>query len=353
MIRLPWLSFRERNFGLGRLLFGGAFTAGIFLGSLPASEPVRVEIGPGSLHGSMELPSLPAPYPAVLFIAGSGPTDRDGNSIGATGKNDALKMLALELSGYGIASVRYDKRGVGASKSVVNGNPGQAEADLRFPQLVDDAVAWIEWMRRDRRFSTITLLGHSEGAVIAMLAAIKGRADGVISLAGPGRPFAEIVREQLRERLAGQPLLLADAERINEGLQNGTLVLPVPTELNALFRPTVQPYLISLYKIDPASEAKALEAARIPLLIIQGTTDIQITLADADRLKAANPSARLVKIGGMNHILKEVGPLTKDQFASYGNPSLPLAQGLSSACVDFIKSLQPSPPPASPGKPSS
>ena len=91
---------------------------------------------PGGIHGTQLRPSNDAPVPVVLLIAGSGPTDRNGNVAGLPGPNDSLKMLAEGLAANGIASVRYDKRGIAASSSA-----GPKEADLRFDTYVADAAA--------------------------------------------------------------------------------------------------------------------------------------------------------------------------------------------------------------------
>lgn len=146
----------------------------------PAGEqPVTLETAGGAIHGSLLLLSDGGKAPAVLIVAGSGPTDRDGNSAMLPGRNDSLKLLAEALARAGFASVRYDKRGIGASKAAA-----KDESQLRFDTYVDDAAAWIAQMKADPRFASVAVIGHSEGALIGMLAAERAGASAYVSLAG-------------------------------------------------------------------------------------------------------------------------------------------------------------------------
>jgi pimeloyl-ACP methyl ester carboxylesterase len=303
----------------------------LLAGAVPAAEPVVLDTGTGILHGTLETPAAKPPYPVVLIIAGSGPTDRDGNSPLLAGKNDSLKMLAEGLAARGIASLRYDKRLIGESKMA-----GVKEEDLRFEMYVDDAVRWGEYLRKDPRFRCLAIAGHSEGSLIGMLAAHKLAANGYISIAGVGRPAGQAILEQFRS----QPLpagLMKQVEDIVSALEAGRTVDSVPPALAALFRASVQPYVISWLRYDPAREIARLN---MPVLILQGTTDIQVSVADAKLLAKANPAAKLVVIEGMNHVLKEVPAARDKQLASYGDPSLPLARGLVSEIAGLIDGLK-------------
>lgn len=158
-------------------------------------RPIDLDTGQGVLHGSLLLPQQASPPPVVLIIAGSGPTDRDGNNPSA-GRVDNLKRLALLLANQHIASVRYDKRGVAASQPAT-----PDERNLSVERYVADVVAWSQKLKADPRFGPLILIGHSEGALIASLAAEQAGASAVITLAGSGRPLAEVLREQLAQRL--------------------------------------------------------------------------------------------------------------------------------------------------------
>lgn len=292
-------------------------------------EPAILQRGEVQLHGSLMLPAaVSAKPPVALLIAGSGPTDRDGNAVGQPGKNMSLQLLARALADAGIASLRYDKRGIAASAAA-----GVREIDLRFETYADDAAAWVAQLGRDPRFSAVVLIGHSEGATLGLLAAQRGGVAAYVSLAGPGRDATAVLRSQLKGKLP--PDLAEQNEQILQALQDGRTADHVPAPLAALYRPSVQPYLISWFRVDPA---RAIAALTMPLAIIQGGTDIQVSLDDAQRLKAAAPaSAQLIVIPGMNHVLKRVPAEQRAQIASYADPSLPLDPDLVQGLTGFLK----------------
>lgn len=296
------------------------------------AEPARLDTLTGVLYGTLELPpcKTPAPFPVALLIAGSGPTDRNGNSSALSGSNNSLQYLAEALAEQGIASLRYDKRGVAQSAKA-----GGDEAQLRFETLIDDACSWIRKLRGDRRFSTLTVIGHSEGSLIGMIAARKAWADGFISVAGVGRPAGQLLLDQVRPQLP--PDLMTQVESIVASLNRGQKVTDVPPALETLFRAGVQPYLISWFRYDPAQEIKSL---KLPLLVVQGNTDIQVGESEAKLLAQANSKARLVVIDGMNHILKIVPADRETQLRSYGDATLPVAPELVANVTRFIQSLK-------------
>ncbi|MCM2319639.1 MAG: lysophospholipase [Pseudomonas sp.] len=286
--------------------------------------PVELVVPGGTLHGSLMLPATAQPAPVVLLIAGSGPTDRDGNNP-AGGNNDSLKRLALGLAERGIASLRYDKRGVAASRAVA-----PREEQLSVEAYVADAVAWGQLLKTDPRFSQLILLGHSEGALIATLAAVDAGADALVSVSGIAHPLGTVLREQLQGRLP--PLLAAETETILRELERGHTVAEVSPKLRVLLRPSVQPYLISLLRQRPA---EAFAQLPIPALIIQGSHDFQVDLEEALLLQQAKPEAQLLIIEGMNHMLRIV-PADAPPLAAYNDPQLPLAGELLDGLARFI-----------------
>ncbi len=289
------------------------------------SESLALETPKGTLYGTMRPPEGEAPYPVALIIAGSGPTDRNGNSAIA-GKNNSLKMLAEGLAEGGWASVRYDKRGIGESTAAMI-----PEAELVFTDLVDDAARWVQHLQADLRFSKVVVIGHSEGSLIGMLAARRMEADAFISVAGPGRRATDVLREQLKAQLPNA--LMQQSEHLMQTIMEGGRVADVPQPLMALFRPSIQPYLQSWFAFDPADE---LARFTRPAMIIQGTTDIQITVDDAQRLADAQPDAQLEVVQGMNHVLKSVPADPVQQQQSYSNPDLPLHPALVPAMLAFL-----------------
>ena len=264
----------------------------------------------------------------VLIHPGSGPTDRDGNSALLPGKNNSLKYLAEHLKNKGIPSLRIDKRGIAASAAA-----GPKEKDLRFETYVNDTVSWVKHLQQIG-YQNIIILGHSEGSLIGMLATQKENVSGYISIAGPARSADQLLLQQLRPNLIDHPELLNKAEKIVSQLKKGKTSKNPPANLAPIFRPSVQPYMISWFKYDPT-----LEIAKIkqPILIVQGSTDVQVPISAAKKLHAAVPNSQLVIIDSMNHVLKNIQGDVIQQLPSYSNPKLPLNQKLGETIVQFVK----------------
>jgi len=283
--------------------------------------PITLQIKTGTLFGTLTTPKSFVKGPVALIIAGSGPTDRNCNNPSMT--NDAYKKLAHELAASGIASIRYDKRGIAESVATV-----ESESNLVFYDYVQDAIDWIQQIKLDKRFTQVVVIGHSEGSMIGILAA--GKADKFVSVAGAGRGIGVVLKEQL----SAQPKAVQDeAFPMIDTLTMGKKLQHVSPAMMSLFRPSIQPYMISWLKYDPAAELKKLS---IPVLIIQGTTDIQVSVEDAKLLSAAKPDAKLLIIDGMNHIIRTAPADREANLATYNNAELPLADGFVKGIADFI-----------------
>ncbi len=281
----------------------------------------------GEIHGILLMPDNEEPCPLVIIIAGSGPTDMNGNTIGSELQNNSLKMLAEGLTAKGIASLRYDKRGIGKSQAAI-----MSEEELRFEHYIDDAAAWADMLSADKRFSTIAIAGHSEGSLIGMVAAQKSTAvEAYISIAGCGRPAHEVIEEQLNP----QPEQVRnEAAAINRELLQGRIVEDVPNYLAALYRKSVQPYLISWFRYNPAKEIAKL---KIPVLILQGDKDIQVGVKEAERLYLARMFSSFYIIEGMNHVLKHCeGNDMLSQLEAYQSPTMPIKQELIEHIARFL-----------------
>ena len=315
-------SVKKRNIVLSLILFISITANGGSLDTTFVEKPITLETKTGQLFGTLTMPKSKAVVSVALIIAGSGPTDRDCNN--PVMKNDAYKKLAYELAQKNIASVRYDKRGIAQSKDA-----GKSEADLRFDDYVNDAKAWISLLKQDKRFAKIIVIGHSEGSLIGMIAATN--ADKFISIAGAGQSADKIIKVQL----SAQPKEVQDMSfPIIDSLVSGKTVADVNMMLNALFRPSVQPYLISWFKYDPQVEITKLT---IPILIIQGTNDIQVTVDDAMRLNRANVKSEIVLIEKMNHIFRIVDGDRAANIKTYNDATLPIADELTKGIISFIE----------------
>ncbi|MDN5284165.1 MAG: alpha/beta hydrolase [Mucilaginibacter sp.] len=292
-------------------------------------SPVTLKTFSGSISGTLAIPkNATDKIPVVLIIAGSGPTDRDGNSpkLGLT--TNTYKMIANELGKNGFASLRYDKRLVGQSVSSTK------ETELRFEDYIDDAVGLINMLNDDQRFSKIIILGHSEGSLVGMMAAYDQPVKAFISVAGAGDSADKIMTEQMKS----QPQWIADGfNRMLDSLKRGKTTDNIDPALYSVARPSVQKYLMSWFRYNPIREIKKI---KIPILIVQGTTDLQVTVADADKLKKAKSDAVLAIIPGMNHILKEAPADKAKNVATYNEPDLPLKPEFVKAMINFLNKVK-------------
>jgi hypothetical protein len=309
-----------------------SLTCDLAFGSSPSEQPIQIDGPDGPIRGVLTQLNDHGDQPTILIVPGSGPTDLDGNNkYGITAA--PYRMLAADLGVHNIAVARFNKRGIGSSAGAMR-DPN----DVTMQDYSDDVSAWVRLLKTKTRNSCIWLLGHSEGGVIALLAAQKN-ADvcGLVLIASPGRPLATVIREQLTRNPANAPILDAANEAIHE-LENGRqfddATLPAP--LMPLFAHKVQRFLISEMAIDPAVLASN---AHKPILVVQGTNDLQVTMEDAQKLAASASRATLAKISGMNHVMKVVANHDNAaNLAAYGNPDLPLAPNLVDTIVKFINS---------------
>ena len=270
----------------------------------------QVVIDP-EVQGTLLSPKGSAQPPLAILIAGSGPTDRDGNQ--AQFKNNSLKYLAEGLAQRGIAVFRYDKRVIAQIK-----NGTAQEEKMTFEDEVKDALLVVDYFKK--KYKNITLVGHSEGALIGLLVAQKGGISKFVSLAGAGSSSATLIEEQIAKNA---PQLKEESQKIINQLRKGELVENLSSYLAPVFRKSVQPYLISWFKYEPTQEIAKLS---IPILIVQGTNDLQVE----------SKQAQLLLIEGMNHVLKKVKTMEENQ-QSYLNPDLPVPTELVEGIASFIK----------------
>jgi len=296
-------------------------------------EPVVLELDGVTLHGALRVPDADTKMPVALIIAGSGPTDRDGNNPLMI--NNSLKMLAEGLNANGIATLNYDKRAIAESAI-----PDLKEEDLSFEDYINDAKALVDLLDKDPRFSEIIVIGHSEGSLIGMVTALNNpKVDAFVSVAGAAVPIDEILKKQMSEQA---PELLEMATPMIEQLKRGELITDeINPMLMSLFRPSVQPYIISWFRYNPV---EIIGELTIPVLIINGTTDIQVYVDQAELLKAAKPDAELIIIEKMNHVLKEAESMDMAvQQPLYISPDIPLSDALVTAIVNWLHYLPPTP----------
>ena len=290
--------------------------------------------------GSLTLPgtlTMPTNYngapPVALIVAGSGPTDRNGNSTGplrAQNNSNLYAILAWQLADAGIASVRYDKRAIGPNLQKLD------LAQTSIDDFVADVIAGARKLATDRRFSRVVLIGHSEGAELVLQAANRGApAAGIVMLSGAGRPIMLVLREQLSKQLPAEELVRWDSAsaRYLRGEEAGD----VHPGLKPLLLPTNRKFMQSWARYDPAAE---IARARVPVLVIQGGHDLQISLVDARALQSAQPAAKLVIIPAANHVFRAATDDRMAQARLYTDPTIPIVPELTPAIADWIKHLR-------------
>ena len=298
------------------------------------ADPTESEVeapGPqGPLKGLMVRVDKPD-APLVLIIPGSGPVDRDGNIPYAL-STDTYKLLAHALAAHGIASVRIDKRGMNSSAAAIP-NPN----DVTIADYASDVHTWASAILKQTGGKCIWVLGHSEGGLVAMAAAKDNPRDicGLLLVAAPGRPFSELIKDQMRSNPSNAPILDQALHDIDE-LAAGRRVdmSNAPPQLAPIFPAAVQGFLIDLFSYDPP---KLLAAFKGRVLILQGEHDIEVSVNDAHRLAAADSNAKLVLLPNVNHVLKTVtSDDPKENLKPYFNPGLPIDPSVTQAITDFI-----------------
>lgn len=307
--------------------------AALLMAAAVAAAPIETFVeapgGPGPLKGTMLAPADRPPGPAILILAGSGPTDRNGdNPLGVKGAT--YRLLAEGLAARGVTTLRVDKRGMFAS--------GPAAADPNAVTVVDlaaDAHLWAATLKAETGAPCVWLLGHSEGGLVALIAGQNPKdICGLILAAAPGRRLSDVLREQLTANPANAPIL-GQALPAIDALEAGKPVdvTGMHPALLSLFRPNIQGFLMVMFKQEPAKLAAAYKGR---ILILQGDADIQVSVEDARLLAAAHPDARLMVLPGVNHLLKTGSRERAATVANYADPSLPLAPGVVDAIADFV-----------------
>jgi pimeloyl-ACP methyl ester carboxylesterase len=317
-----------------KTLFWAACLAGAVCGAPSAfaqDAMVGIDAGQDSfLYGSLVKPQSADPAPFVLIVPAASPTDRNGNS--GTGKTpNTYKLLAEALAARGVGSLRFDARGVGGSVDAMG-----AETDLRLSTFVDDTVNWAKFLQLQPQVKCVVILGHAEGALIGALAAQKVKTCGVIEVAAVSRPAGDLIADQLKTAKDAGKLsedLYDQAIHILAELRANRPVSDVPLALSSLFRPSLQPYLMSWLNQDPIAAEQGLS----PLMVLQGENDLEVAPEDARRLANVSRAIRLVVLPGVNHVLKVAPAERTANLATYADPELALAPDVAPAIVNFIE----------------
>ena len=300
------------------------------------SRDVVVECEWGNISATIDM-AAESNGTAILIVAGSGPTDRNGNS--AAGLNTfCYKMLGGELAESGYAVMRYDKRAIGLSPI-----PAEDVPNLVFEDYIDDARTCVEYLRKEG-FESVIVAGHSEGGLIALALAAEEECclDGVVLLCAPGYNMAEILNYQLSQQLVPAYMgLMVKSSKVISTLKAGNMVAAedIPNELLGLFHPTVQPFIISNMQYEPTELAAK---CRVPMRIGSGGREIQVSVSNGNRIHEANPTSEHRVFENMTHVLKDAD--TSDRMAQlmgiYSNANLAITEALAPTIIEFLNNIK-------------
>ncbi len=274
------------------------------------------------IEGSLLLPDSGQSDYLAIIIAGSGPTDRDGNQNFL--KSNSLKKLAQGLAKENIATFRYDKRIV---KQIRKGN---VDKNIMFDDFVTDAKSVVDYFEKQGTFPNIYIIGHSQGSLVGMLA-ISNAVKGYVSLAGAGQPIDIVIMDQIQKTAPG---LSEDAQKTFDILKKGETTTEYHPALASIFNIDTQPFITNWMSYNPQELIKAID---IPILLVNGTKDLQVSVEEANMLKEANNNAQLEIIENMNHVLFIIEGDDLENSKSYNESYREIAPQLISSISGFIK----------------
>ena len=275
------------------------------------------------VEGTLLIPKDLENKSLAIIIGGSGPTDRNGNQNFL--KNNSLKKLAVSLTNEGIATFRYDKRIV---KQI---HQGRIDKNIKFDDFVTDAISVVDYFKSKNKYNKIYIIGHSQGSLVGILAA-KRNVDGLISIAGAGKPIDSVLIDQI-EKTA--PMLAEDSKRVLSIMRSGKTTDNYPKTLASIFNKDIQPFMMNWMQYNPKEEIKKLE---IPTLILNGTKDLQVSPGEAKTLKEASKNGQLKIIENMNHVFFLIEGDDLENSKSYNESFREISTVLTNEIITFIKS---------------
>lgn len=267
----------------------------------------------------------------AIIIAGSGPTNRDGNQVAM--KTNNLKQMANFLADEGIASFRYDKRIFKLLKMQT-----YDQSKIRFNDFVKDAADVVNYFKlyhnEEYNFEKYIFIGHSQGALVAQLASLKTAVNALILLCGTAKPIDEVMISQVSKQA---PFLYQDIKTAFDSIKSVGYIKEYNPLLKSILNEDIQAFLQSWMVHNPTTIAKGISE---PTLVIGGTTDIQVPGEEAKTLAQNLPRSTYAIIENMNHVLKHVESIGQENLKSYHNPNLPLHEGLKSKIKVFLENYK-------------
>lgn len=319
----------------------------------PVSEEVSWQIGATTVTATLTLPAGQGPFPAALFVAGSGPTDRDWNSPLIPGKNGTAPLLAADLAKAGFASLRFDKRFLGP------GGPANLAAlggKLSFKTHMEEVASAAAYLRARPGISAdrIFALTNSEGALHALNCQAAGGCAfaGLVLTAPPGRVLKDVMRWQIAKQAAPLPDPAGFMARYDALIAKFLAGLPFAPDPK--LTPGVNQLVASLYANLPFSRelltADAPSLARkspaVPVLAVFGGKDLQVDHElDGNKYEALGAgNLKTAFAPDADHVLKHE-PRPKEQLSpaniSYNAPGRVLDPEVSKLITGWLEAAAP------------
>jgi hypothetical protein len=283
------------------------------------SEEININNQAIQLPGTLTYPAKNIPL--LIWVHGSGPVDRNGNQPAQNVKANYIKQFRDAVNKENIAFFSYDKR-------TANNKNREFLKDTQAKDFAFDAEEVVNHFKKDKRFSDIILVGHSQGSLIAMMALDK--VDKYISIAGAGETVDKTIVKQLTAQSADFGKIAAS--HFKELKETGKVENVNPNLISIFAKPN-QSFWASWMQLDPIKEIKNI---KIPVLIINGDKDIQVKIENANALHAANKTSELVIIKNMNHVLKDIQK-EEDNIKSYYSDEYPISIELIQTILEFVK----------------
>ena len=290
----------------------------LFLETNYTSEALSIN---SFIDGTLLKPKNNNQHVLAIIINDYGPTDRNGNQNLL--KNNALKKLSENLTQNHIATFRYDKRIV---KQIQKGN---VDKNIMFDDFITDAVSVVTYFKAQNTYSKIYIIGHGQGSLVGMIASNKG-VDGFISLAGSGKSIDKVIIDQIQRM---DSALVEDTKKAFKSLKNGKTTTNYPIALGSIFDADVQPFMINWMQYNPEEIIHTLD---MPILIINGTKDLQVSIDEAKLLKEASKNSEIKIIENMNHILFIIEGNDLENSKSYNESFRKISDELVSTIINFI-----------------
>ncbi|HNW43055.1 MAG TPA: hypothetical protein PKI19_01020 [Elusimicrobiales bacterium] len=323
----------------------------------PAAAPVAEEVtwamGVTTAAATITRPGFPGRHPAVLFVAGSGPTDRNWTSPLLPGANGSAAPLALKLAEAGFVVLRYDKRFTGPYAAQ---NMQFLNGKLSFQSHMDEIAGAVARLRGlpDVDAGRIFALTNSEGAIHALNYQLQREPAfaGFVLTGAPGRSMGDVMRGQIAAQVAALPgpdAIMAGYDKLVANFLAGqpfTADPALPREINSLIGNLSQPANLPFIRELLTADASALLArSNAPVLVLIGKKDVQIDWqldgAPLEKAAAGRRNAAFAYPENTNHLLKfEPKPrseLTGADGLYYNAPGKVLDEDAVRLILDWLK----------------